>query len=293
MRIIFLTLLLCWGSKSSFCQTPQYDSIIIIAKKAFIAKNYLLAGTQYHNAFKSFGGKGVVDDRYNAAISWSMAGVADSAFLNLFRLAEKTSYLEYYKLITETRFKNLQSDKRWNTLLKLVNPRNEIYKDSLAKVLSTIYENDQKYRHLLDGERRPYSEEPTDSFKAILKLMSFYDSLDLLLVTAIIDKYGWLSKNEVGTTGNSALWLVIQHADLSVQEKYLPIMRTAVENGKASKADLAYLEDRILMRKGQKQLYGSQYKLNSSTHQMELWEIEDPPNLNKRRASVGLPPMEY
>jgi hypothetical protein len=68
-------------------------------------------------------------------------------------------------------------------------------------------------------------------------------------------------------------------------------MEKAVQENKASKKDLAYLEDRILMRQGKKQLYGTQYKLDSETNEMKLWEVEDPDRLNERRASVGLPPM--
>ncbi len=68
-------------------------------------------------------------------------------------------------------------------------------------------------------------------------------------------------------------------------------MQKAVENRKANIGHLAYLEDRILMRQGKNQLYGTQYQLNKKTKQMELWEIDDPVNLNKRREAVGLPPI--
>ena len=115
--------------------------------------------------------------------------------------------------------------------------------------------------------------------------------MGVIIVSQTIDRYGWLSVNEVGRAGNSALWLVIQHAELAVQEKYFPVMQEAVKNRKASKQNLAYLEDRILMRQGKKQLYGTQFKLDSQTNEIKLWDIEDPENLNIRRESVGLPPM--
>jgi len=257
----------------------------------FEAEDYKLAVTEYHAAFRILGDKGYAPDRYNAAIANAFIGQIDSAFFHLFRLAEKTKFLEYHIVINERYFEALKTDSRWTELLAILNPRNEVYNDSLAKVLLTIRDKDQKYRHMLDAVRRPYGEEPSDSFKSILKTMAYTDSMNLILVSSIIDQYGWLSQNEVGSKGNSALWLVIQHADLETQEKYLPIMRKAVENGKAKISELAYLEDRILMRHGKKQLYGTQYQLNKKTNQMELWEIEDPVNLNKRRESLGLPPM--
>ncbi|MFM9944616.1 MAG: DUF6624 domain-containing protein [Bacteroidia bacterium] len=246
---------------------------------------------QYNAAFNELGRKGRPQDRFKAAIAWTLIGEKDSAFFNLFRLAEKTNYLEFYILNSETQFQFLHSDRRWNELLYIVNPRNETYNDSLAKVLLSIRENDQKYRLMLDAVRHPYKEEASDSFKSILKMMVYYDSINLIRVKSIIDRYGWLSQNEVGNKGNSTLWLVIQHSDLKTQEKYFPIMKEAVKNGKATKGELAYLEDRMLMNQGKKQLYGTQYKLNEKNRQMELWLIEDPLNLNKRRESVGLPPM--
>ncbi|HMG13855.1 MAG TPA: hypothetical protein VK590_00340, partial [Saprospiraceae bacterium] len=198
-------------------QNYQYDSLIIIAKKSYNAGNFKMSSIQYHDAFKVFGGKAYPQDRYASAKAWSLAENKDTAFFDLFRLAVKTTYLEYQVLIKEKAFLSLHSDGRWTKLLQVINPRNEVYNDSLASILSIIRENDQKYRHQLDGFRNPYGQEPSDTFKAILKKIVFYDSLDLVVVSSIIDKYGWLSQNEVGSEGNSALWLVIQHAELEVQ----------------------------------------------------------------------------
>lgn len=288
-KAIYLIIILISFKTQCNGQSYLYDSLIVKAKNSYKNHNYKESAIHYHNAFQVFGGKAYPQDRYESAKAWSLTGEKDTAFFDLFRLVEKTSFLEYNLLITEPAYKFLHNDERWNHLLEIINPRKEMYNDSLAHLLSEIGENDQKYRLLLDGERRPYDQEPSDSFKSILRKIVFYDSLDLLLVSSIIDKYGWLSQNEVGRQGNSALWLVIQHAELDVQLKYFPIMKEAVNKGKAQWRDLAYLEDRILMRQGKKQLYGTQYKLNPSSHQMELWDIEDPINLNKRRHSVGLP----
>ncbi len=289
--LIILFVYLILFISPSFGQSLQYDSLKAIAQKSFEEGNYQLAATQFHSAFNVLGGKGYPQDRYNASIAWTIIGEKDSAFYNLFRLAEKTTFLEYNLLIKEDKFLRLKTDQRWLELLHIINPKNEIYNDSLSKVLSSIRDKDQKFRYLLDAERRPYNEESTDTFKSILKTMIINDSLNLIIVEAIIDKYGWLSRNEVGFEESSALWLVIQHSNLKVQEKYFPVMKEAVKNGRADKMQLAMLEDRILMNQGKKQLYGTQYRLNEISKQMELWEIEDPINLNKRREAVGLSPM--
>lgn len=111
-------------------------------------------------------------------------------------------------------------------------------------------------------------------------------------MTQILDKYGWLGPNEVGGKVNSALWAVIQHADKQTQEEYLPMMREAVNNGKARGSSLALLEDRIATGQGKKQIYGTQIGTDSQTGKHYILPIEDEPNVNKRRQSVGLPPLE-
>jgi hypothetical protein len=107
-----------------------------------------------------------------------------------------------------------------------------------------------------------------------------------------LDKDGWLGPNEVGTLGNITIFLVIQHADQKTQEKYLPMMQDAVKNGKAYGSQLALLEDRVALRQGRKQIYGSQINRDSQTGKYFIEPIEDEVNVNKRRVAVGLEPLE-
>ncbi|MNK88442.1 hypothetical protein D3C87_1084030 [compost metagenome] len=117
------------------------------------------------------------------------------------------------------------------------------------------------------------------------------DSINLIKVMKILDERGWLGKNVVGTQGNQTLFLVIQHADLEYQQKYLPMMREAVKNGNANPGNLAYLEDRVALREGKKQIYGSQSSKNKKTGKICIAPMIDPDNVDKRRAEVGLGTM--
>jgi hypothetical protein len=91
------------------------------------------------------------------------------------------------------------------------------------------------------------------------------------------------------------LFLIIQHADLATQEKYLPMITEAVKIGKANPGDLALLEDRIAIRQGKMQIYGIQ--IGRDPEDPELYYIlplQDPDNVDKRRTEVGLQPIsEY
>ena len=126
------------------------------------------------------------------------------------------------------------------------------------------------------------------------QLINKKDSLNLIEVKAILDKYGWVGPDVVGGQGSVTLFLVIQHADQATQEKYLPMMREAVKNGKAQSGSLALLEDRVALRQGKRQIYGSQIGRDPETQVYYVSPLEDPENVDKRRADVGLPPLaEY
>ena len=88
--------------------------------------------------------------------------------------------------------------------------------------------------------------------------------------------------------GAHAAWLLAQHAPPELQEECLPLLEDAVTRGDASRADLAYLGDRVLMHRGDPQLYGTQYRVMDGV--LELWAVRDPAGLDERRAALGLEP---
>ena len=69
------------------------------------------------------------------------------------------------------------------------------------------------------------------------------------------------------------------------------MMREAVKNGKAKGKSLALLEDRVALRKRKKQIYGSQIGRDNDTKLYYVLPLEDPDNVDKRRAKVGLEPL--
>ena len=237
------------------------------------------------------------NDRYNAACSWAMANVPDSAFFNLERIASKSNYNNYSNIIKDTDLAGLHSDKRWNPIIELVKQNKEKAEAGLNKPLvaqlDSIYNDDQSYRLQSIELEKKYGWDSKE-VKDVWKILHVKDSINLIKITSILDKYGWIGSDVIGNQGNSTLFLVIQHADLKTQEKYLPMMREAVKNGKAYGNSLALLEDRVAMRNGKKQIYGSQIGRDPVTKKYYVIALIDPDNVDKRRAEVGLPPIaEY
>jgi hypothetical protein len=117
------------------------------------------------------------------------------------------------------------------------------------------------------------------------------DRKNLLIVTAILDQYGWIDSSNIGTKASEALFYVIQHADLEYQEKYYPMFQESVDQGASSMGHYAMMTDRILMRKGKKQRFGTQGSsgnLRQGSAEMLIWPIENPAIVNELRKEVGL-----
>jgi len=123
-------------------------------------------------------------------------------------------------------------------------------------------------------------------------LIKEQDSINEKETIKILERYGWLGKNRIGSKANQSLWLVIQHAPLEIQEKYLPLLKKSVAENESEGWHLAFLEDRILMRNNKNQIYGSQAMWDQKLNKMKIYKIEDVANVNKRRKTIGLEPIE-
>ena len=117
--------------------------------------------------------------------------------------------------------------------------------------------------------------------KAWTMLEKVYDQ-NALWLKNVVNTLGWPDKQKVGDEGEQSAWLIAQHAsDIDFQERclhylqHLPQTRERLEY-------IAYLTDRILVQKGEQQIYGTQF------HHREPSPIVDQKNLDKRRQQIGL-----
>lgn len=108
----------------------------------------------------------------------------------------------------------------------------------------------------------------------------------------IVRQYGWPGRILVGEDGCEAAWKIAQHAvlDPALQAFCVSLLEGAVAQGDAPGWNLAMLTDRVLMEKGEPQLYGS-ILVGGEDGQLVPWTIADPDNVETRRMAVGLPPL--
>jgi hypothetical protein len=292
---LFLTFFGFFLYCSVFGQNWQkYYELRTEAFRLYENKEYIKSGQKYSEAFAVFGNKSLPEDRYNAASSWALANEIDSSFVQLFNIAEKWNFTGYDHMITDMDLRSLYKDRRWNKVVEIVESNKEraeaTIDKSLAATLETVYHTHFEYRQQINSIAEKYGWESPE-FKSLWDKMAINDSLNLIKVKSILDKYGWLGTDIVGEVGNETLSLVIQDSDLSTQEKYLPMMRETYKNGKASGVQLAYLEDRYALRQGKRQIYGSFTGWDKETNLSYVLPLDDPDNVDKRRFELGLPPF--
>lgn len=127
----------------------------------------------------------------------------------------------------------------------------------------------------------------------LFKKMAAADSANMIAIEQILEKYGWPSLELIGGLEQSlTIFFVIQHADLPNQQRYLPMVRQAVKDNKLRPSSLALLEDRVALKEKRKQLYGTQVMWNIKLNTYTMMPLEDPDNVDKRRAAIGLPPLD-
>jgi hypothetical protein len=155
--------------------------------------------------------------------------------------------------------------------------------DSLRIVLENIVDKDQGIRRILVDSIG------IDSPQAglYIKQMMDIDADNQKKIIVILHKYGWIEKSKIGKKAAEAFFYTIQHADSTLMAKWFPEFKRLADIGEADKVECAMMEDRLLMRRGKKQLYGTQAAVFREDKKPAIWPIENPKSVNERRKKVG------
>ena len=125
---------------------------------------------------------------------------------------------------------------------------------------------------------------------ASMKELSATDAELTVELKQIVDQKGWPTIALVGIEASNAAMTVLTHsADHAWQLHLLPTLEQLADAGKIDPSTLALVVDKELVSEGKLQRYGSQFKAVNGG--MAMFGVEDPDQLDQRRAKALLPPM--
>ena len=161
-------------------------------------------------------------------------------------------------------------------------------------LLCELHECDQQIRHKLLSVQQAYiAEQRTELIDSIVMLVAEQDRADSLNRVAVdsLLQNGW--PEGLSEQSNRTIWLIIDHADVEYQERYLPLIEQQAVRGTISPSDYATLLDRVNVRRQRPQRFGTQtgYKQRDDEVFTFVYPIEDIDALDSLRLSVGLDSM--
>jgi hypothetical protein len=165
--------------------------------------------------------------------------------------------------------------------------------ESIAAELLELCERDQAARNAaIEAMGAAEASGASVDFEALWAPVATIDAESTAYLERLIDAHGWPTVSLVGERAAHAAWLLVQHADArpQLQERALELMRPLVAAGEASGVDVAYLEDRVRVARGDAQLYGTQFGADEHGVQRPF-AIEDAERVDERRAELGLEPL--
>ena len=168
-----------------------------------------------------------------------------------------------------------------NVVVSKKNQRKWGYDLAQKQMLEWIFERDQYDRMLwlLASSKRT---ESSERIEKLARRAMDTDSTNLQLVSRILKETGYPRKSKVGDFATLTVWMIIQHSDLGRIKQFLPQLEEAARRGDLAPAYLAATKDRIDIREGRPQKYGTQFNA----------PLLDASRVNEWRKEVGLPPME-
>lgn len=120
------------------------------------------------------------------------------------------------------------------------------------------------------------------------------DSANTTWLKSYVARWGWPTAAQVGKESVDAAFLIVQHAihDTGFMRSMLPFITEGHRRGELDGGKVALLTDRLEVKAGRPQIYGTQLSLRNG--QWVLDPIADSANVDQRRRSMGLPPLaEY
>ena len=230
---------------------------------------------------------------YNGACTAALVGDTETAFQRLFGRLEKQQDWYTDNIQNDEDLISLHTDERWSALTdSMIVRKRRIeanFDKPLRRKLQMIERTDQEVRLVF---LTAHNSVPHDSIAEAeaLKEMQRVDKINQEQICKILDSRGLVGKDKVGNAVG-AFWTIIQHSDLAIQKKYLPLFQEGAQRGDITKEGVAMLEDRINMNEGKPQRYGSQL-IENEQGKLVVYQLLDAEMVDVWRNEMGMEPLD-
>lgn len=126
---------------------------------------------------------------------------------------------------------------------------------------------------------------------AQIAAMADIDSVNTAWLKAYVARWGWPTRAQVGREAVGAAFLIVQHAvhDTAFMRQMLPLIQESYRRGDLDGGAVALLIDRLEVKAGHPQIYGTQLHLEDGRWVLD--PIADSDRVDQRRRQMGLPPL--
>lgn len=230
---------------------------------------------------------------YNGACAAALADDIETAFSRLYTKLEREKDWYSDNIANDEDLISLHDDSRWHILIDSLNLRKHRieanFDKPLRRRLQMIMKTDQEVRIVFLAA---HNRQPHDSIAEAEALheMQRVDKLNQEQICKILDSRGFVGSDKVGNAVGT-FWAVIQHSDINIQKKYLPLFREAAQRGDIAKESVAMMEDRINMFEGKPQRYGSQIEEDEHGNP-RLYKLLDESKVDEWRSEMGMEPLK-
>lgn len=160
----------------------------------------------------------------------------------------------------------------------------------LQRQLDSLLQIDQQVQmDMINASVANASKQTRDSLENV-KSATFKRHIHLL--KNIINEKGLPTYSSVGKTHSDNFFILANHSfdDTPFQEKVVEIAKKELKRKNISGSQLAMLIDKMRIKSGRNQIYGTQCTYTAS--EAIAADLEKPASVDKRRKKMGLPPLK-
>jgi hypothetical protein len=116
------------------------------------------------------------------------------------------------------------------------------------------------------------------------------DEANQTALLAMLPPEGWFTISRYGKAGSTAAFLIIQHSNVDLWRRFMPVLKDLAAKGEVRGGDYALMYDRLALHDHQPQLYGSQMTCKAGRYAPD--NLADPEHVDERRAAIGMAPYK-